>query len=329
MIHQVKKTIPTFTLLTFLVTVAFPASAFAKDSEPLVERLGFPPNAKVLIINGDDYGMNHATNKSTASALKSGGLTSATIMVPYPWFPEVVEFAKSNPQASLGIHTTLTSEWKYYKCGPVIGKTAVPSLVDELGFFYPNIGPIYANAKLDEVEKETRAQIDQALEAGVDITHIDSHMAALQYNPKYHELYIKIAKDYNLPCRIAGLDLMEPLNFGYLIEMADEMGVLHTDWLFAAGPEKVEDTARFWTEVLEGIKPGVVSEIFIHCGLDSPEMRRTTGSWRQRTADTEFFSSPSTLKLIKELGIELISYRELRELQRTGKPMPRQSYGWE
>lgn len=304
-----------------------PAGDAAK--KPLVERLGFAPGTKVLILNGDDFGMNHSDTVATIDAMKSGGLTSATIMVPCPWFPAVVDFAKQNPQANLGIHVTLTSEWKHYKWGPVLGRTAVPSLVDNLGYFYSNIQPIYAKSKLEEVEAETRAQIDRAIEAGIDVTHIDSHMGTLQYNPKYHEVYIKIAKSYNLPCRIAGKDLMEPRGGMYLIEMADKMGVLHPDWLYNDGPKKVEETESFWLKRFKEIQAGMVSEIYIHAGLLTSEMQATTGTWQQRTADSEFFSRDSTKEFIKNQGIELISYRELRELQRTGKPIPRvKSYGW-
>jgi len=294
-----------------------------------VERLGFPPNARVLILNGDDTGMNHATNVGTIKAMKAGGLTSATIMVPCPWFLEVAQFAKQNPQANLGIHLTLTSEWKRYKWGPVAGRSAVPSLVDNLGYFYTDIFPIYLKARLEEVEKEVRAQIQQALAAGIDVTHIDSHMGTLQYDQKYHELYIRIAKDYNLPCRIAGPDLMESRGGGYLIKMADDLGVLHPDMLYLGDPNTLEDTQRFWLDRLKQLQPGEVSEIFIHCGQETPEMEATSGSWRRRSADTEYFSSRKWLDAIKAEGIYLISYRELRQLQRTGKTLPHKKfYGW-
>lgn len=316
-------------LAAFVLSVGMIARAEGEAKKPLIERLGFAPGTKGLIINGDDFGMNHATNVGTMAAMKAGGLTSATIMVPCPWFPMVVDFAKENPQANLGLHLTLTSEWKRYKWGPVIGRTAVPSIVDELGYFYPDIVRVYASATMEDVEKEVRAQIDRALAAGIDVTHIDSHMGTLQYNPKYHELYIKIAADYKLPCRIAGEDLMKPRDAMYLIDIAAELGVLHPDWLYIDGPDKVEETEAFWLKRFKEIKPGAVTELYIHAGQLTPEMQGTTGTWRQRTADSDFFSEPSTLEALKAEGIELLSYRELRYLQREGKPMPRvKSYGW-
>jgi hypothetical protein len=315
-------------LLTLVLAAAAAAQDAAKPS--LVERLGFPPDAKLLIINGDDFGMNHTTNEATGQALRVGGLTSATIMVPCPWFLEAAEFAKKNPQASLGVHTTLTSEWGRYKWGPVLGRTAVPSLCTDLGYFQADVPFLYLGGKLDEVEQEIHAQIDKALAVGVDVTHIDSHMGALQYAPGYHELYVKIAKDYNLPCRIAGHDIMDQYGGGRIIEQADQLGVLHPEVLFMGDPPSLEVTESWWKERLAGVPAGKVSEIYIHCGQLTPEMRATTGSAARRTADTEFFCKPETREYIKSLGIELISYRELRHLQREGKPMPRVArYGWE
>ncbi len=312
-----------------LLAAASGATAAEDDSRSLVERLGFAPDAKVLIINADDFGMNQAGTEATIDAMRSGGVTSATIMVPCPWFPKVVEFARENPQANLGIHTTLTSEWKKYKWGPVLGPSAAPSLVDEMGYFYPDVREVYAHAKLEEVEAEVRAQIDKALKAGIDVTHIDSHMGTLQYDPKYHEVYLKIARDYNLPCRLAGRDLMRQFKAEHILDMAKEMGVLGPEHLFMGDPDSVEETEAFWLARLKEVKPGIVSEIYIHPAYITPEMQDTTASHRQRTADSDFFKKPSTLEAIRAEGIELISYRELRELQRTGKPLPRvESYAW-
>lgn len=301
---------------------------------PLVERLGFAPGTRVVILNADDFGMNHATNVGTIAAMKAGGMTSATVMVPCPWFPEVAQWAAQNPKANLGLHLTLTSEWRRYKWGPVVGREGAPSLVDEQGYFYEAVPYVYMHAKLDEVEKEIRAQIDKALAAGIDVTHIDSHMGTLQYAPAYHEVYIKVAKDYNIPCRIAGRALMARYGGLYLVDMADEMGVLHPDELFQGEPPNHPDdheaSDAWWKKRLAECEPGKVSEIFIHAGMDTPEMHATTGTALRRTRDAEYFSRPETLEHIKSLGIELISYRELRELQRNGVPMPRvERYGWE
>lgn len=328
--HKYQKTSVCLVIGLALLLFGFAAAADETAKETLVERLGFPADAKLLIVNGDDFGMNHATNIGTIDALKSGVLTSATVMVPCPWFPMAADFARKQPKANLGIHLVGTSEWGRYKWGPVLGRTAVPSLCTDQGYFWEGVREVYAHAKLDEVEKEVRAQIDKALGAGIDVTHIDSHMGTHQYDAKYFEMFVRVAKDYNLPCRFSGRETMEQRGAGYLIELAAKLGVLHPEFLFGAGPPSVEETSAWWKKHLAELKPGVVSEFYIHCGRETEEMHATTSTWKKRTADALFFSSPETLEYIKSLGIELISYRELRELQRTGKPMPRvERYGWE
>lgn len=315
-------------VLCMLCGLLAAASAVA-EGPSLVERLGFPADAKLLIINADDFGMNHATNQATIAALKSGGITSATMMVPCGWFPEAVDLARANPQAALGVHTVLTSEWRRYRWAPVLGCASAPSLCDPQGYMHSDVPFLYLHADIEEADREVRAQIDKALAAGIDVTHIDSHMGAMQYAPGYHERYLRIAKDYNLPCRVAGMDIMAQYGGERIIKLAAELGVLHPDILFMGDPPNLEVTESWWKDRLAQVQAGKVTELYIHCGELTPEMRATTGSAARRTADTEFFSSPATREYMRSLGIELISYRELRHLQREGAPMPRAQYGWE
>ena len=309
------------------VAISLAAIATSVSAESLVERLGFAPDARVLILNADDFGMCHAANQGTAMVLACGGVTSSTIMTPCPWAREAFAFARKHPRASLGVHLTHTSEWREYKWGPVLGWQAVPSLCNRDGYFYSGPHWLYFHADPREMERETRAQIDRALDAGVDVTHIDSHMGTMNYSPGYHAMYIRIAKDYNLPCRIAA-GMMRKFGVGYVVDKADALGVLHPDGISLDEPKSVADTERFWKNKLENLPAGKVTELYIHCGRLTPELETIAGSAKRRTADTDFFALPETRAYIRELGIQLISYRELRHLQREGKPMPRQSYGW-
>lgn len=229
----------------------------------------------------------------------------------------------------MGVHTTLTSEWGKYKWGPVLGRTAVPSLCTDKGYFHGEVFDIYALGNLDEAEKEVRAQIDKALATGIDITHIDSHMGAMQYDPAYHERFIRIAASYNLPCRLPGRDMLVAFGQEGLLDLAKELNVLGPEVLYMGDPPSLEETEAWFKDRMSKIPEGKVSEIYIHCAVDAPEMHATTGSTGRRVADTDFFSHPDTLAWIRQQGIELISYRELRHLQRNGTPMPRVSgYGW-
>jgi len=269
----------------------------------------------VLIINADDFGMSHAENAATIDGLQQGAFCSATIMVPCPWFAEVVAFAARMPGADLGVHITHTSEWETYKWGPVSDRSAVPSMVDDRGYFYRDVESFYAHARFAEVAVETRAQIERALAAGIDVTHLDSHMGTVQLDAGYHALYVQLAAEYRLPIRMAGRSAMRDLGMGQIVDQADRLGVLAPDHFWYGGPPSPRETPAYWTNVLRNLRPGV-SELYIHAALDEPEMRAISDSCAQRAADHRFFTAPSTGALIRDLGITLTGYRQLRELQR-------------
>jgi predicted glycoside hydrolase/deacetylase ChbG (UPF0249 family) len=288
-------------------------------SRSLAQLLGRADGARLLIINADDFGMCHAENVATAEGLDSGAFCSSTIMMPCPWVEEAIEYASHRPQADLGVHITHTSEWERYKWGPVCGADSVPSLVTARGYFHHDVGPFYAHARLDEVERETRAQIDAALAAGIDVTHLDSHMGTVQLRPEHHELYLRLAAEYRLPVRMAGRRMLQAMNMEQIIATADGLGVLYPDHFWFGGPPEPGVTAAYWTEMLRNLMPGV-TEIYIHPAVDDAELRGMTASAAQREADYRFFASASTRALLDELGIERVGYRAIRELQRRSAP---------
>src|SRR2546421_5876991 len=148
----------------------------AAGARTLQEKLGYPRTAKLLIIHADDLGMAHSVNQATFEALEKGWVTSASVMVPTPWFPEVVRWAKAHPEADLGIHLTLDSEWTGFRWGPVAPADQVGSLLDAAG--YLPLDPELLHGKLPEVERELHAQIERARASGIQPTHFDSHMLA-------------------------------------------------------------------------------------------------------------------------------------------------------
>jgi predicted glycoside hydrolase/deacetylase ChbG (UPF0249 family) len=168
---------------------------------------------------------------------------------------------------------------------------------------------------VEEIEIETRAQIEGALAAGIDVTHLDSHMGTVQLDASYHALYIRLAAEYRLPIRMANRSFMHDMGMGHLAELADRLGVLSPDHFWYGGPPAPQATPAYWTNVLRQLRPGV-SELYIHAAVDAPEMRALGDTWEQRAADFAFFTAPSTRALIRDLGITLIGYRPIRELQR-------------
>jgi hypothetical protein len=284
-------------------------------SRTLAQLLGYADDARLLVINADDFGMCHAENVATIAGLEQGAFCSSTIMVPCPWFEEAVAFARRMPSADLGVHITHTSEWVPFTWGPVAGRSAVPSLVDARGSFYRDVESVYAHARLEEIEIETRAQIERALAAGIDVTHLDSHMGTVQLDVNYHDLYVRLAAEYRLPIRMANRAFMRDMGMGQIAELADSLGVLSPDHFWYGGPPTPPETPAYWTNVLHHLKPGV-SELYVHAAVDAPEMRAISDAWAQRAADFAFFTAASTCALIHDLGVTLIGYRPIRELQR-------------
>lgn len=283
----------------------------------LVERLGYKATDRVLIINGDDTGMSHSANVATIDALDNGLMTSATIMVPCPWFNEIARYAKANPKADLGVHLTHTSEWQLYRWGPVRDRKDVPGLVDPDGYMWRSVMEVYAHSKVDEAVAEARAQIERARNAGIDITHIDSHMGTMQYNPEYHKGYLQVARELDLPVRMGSQETYAKVGFPGIRKDAEKLGLVFPDRLIhEEEPEKGESRKDFWLRMIRTLKPGV-TELYIHASVATDESRAISGSWQERATDYELFTKdPDIRKAIEDGGIIRIGYRPLMELQR-------------
>src|SRR5437867_13305228 len=167
-----------YPLLRPVVFVLLLASSLPAQTRTVAERLGYPRDAKLLILHADDLGFAHSANAASFEALDKGLISSASIMMPTPWVTEVAAYARAHPNADLGLHLTLTSEWETYRWGSVESKDKVPSLLDSAGTFPNEDAPVAQKAKQTEVELELRAQIERALALGIHPSHVDSHMGA-------------------------------------------------------------------------------------------------------------------------------------------------------
>jgi len=300
-----------------LLAALFPAavvcggSSFA-SAQTLAEKLGYPSDAKLLIVHADDVAETHAVNAATFKALENGYVNSASIMVPCPWFPEAADFAKTHPDADLGLHLTLTSERVYYRWGPVAAKDRVASLVDANGYFHhdweqhPKLEP-------KDVETELRAQIERALAMGVRPTHLDSHQYRLIENGKeIFAVFVRLGHEYNLPIFVAHDWFAE---HSYLQESLGPHDIV-LDHTVTISPEITpEKWADFYRDALRNLQPGV-TEFVIHVGFEDEELRAATreratwgAAWRQR--DFDFFSSAEFRTLLEQQHIKLITWREL------------------
>jgi chitin disaccharide deacetylase len=306
------KCVQMLALLFFLFTGPLVNVQAQSSGKSLAEKLGFPRDAKLLIVHADDVGVTHSVNAATIQALESGLVNSASIMVPCPWFPEIADYAKSHPAADFGLHLTLTSERVYYRWGPVATKDKVPSLVDENGYFRHDWPPaIRINPK--EAELELRAQIDRAYAMGLHPTHLDSHQYRLIENGKdLFEVFLRIAHDYKLPAFVTR-DWFA--NHPYLESSLapNDIVIDHTVTIDPSVPPA--EWAEFYTNALKNLRPGV-TEFVIHLAFADDEMRAATrerdswgAAWRQR--DFDFFTSKEFRQLLADQNIKLVTWREL------------------
>jgi predicted glycoside hydrolase/deacetylase ChbG (UPF0249 family) len=278
----------------------------------LTEKLGFPRDAKLVIVHADDVGMTHSVNAATIKALDTGLVNSASIMVPCPWFPEIAAYAKSHTDIDFGLHLTLTSERVYYRWGPVAPKDKVLSLVDENGYFHHDWSP---DTRIDpkDAEIELRAQIDRAYAMGIRPTHLDSHQYRLIASGKeLFEVFLRVAHAYKLPFFVTR-DWFAENPYLALSLSANDIVLDHTVTISpSVPPEKWND---FYKAALRSIQPGV-TEFVIHVAYADDEMKAATrerdtwgAAWRQR--DFDFFTSDEFRRLFQEQNIKLVTWRQL------------------
>jgi predicted glycoside hydrolase/deacetylase ChbG (UPF0249 family) len=284
------------------------------QQKTIAERLGYPAGAKLLILHGDDLGVAHSVDAASFDALDKGAISSASIMMPTPWMTEVAAYAKAHPNADLGLHLTLTSEWKTYRWGSVESKDKVPTLLDSTGTFPSDVPPVVARAKPAEVELELRAQVERALALGIRPTHLDSHMGTLFATPELIATYMKVAHDYHLPFLAMRANPM-----GASMPLTDRDVAL--DAVVIAGPQVPRDKWKeFYLDAIAALKPGL-TEMIVHLGHDDAELQAVMvdhepygSAWRQR--DYEVMTSAEFRKALKDNNVVVVTWRELGKLVR-------------
>jgi chitin disaccharide deacetylase len=285
---------------------ALPSSAAPAT---LQERLGHPADARLIVIHADDLGMSHSVNRATFEALEQGWISSASILVPCPWFPEVVRWARAHPEADLGIHLALTSEWTGFRWRPLTAAEQVPSLLDPDGYLPLVEATVAQKARPEEAERELRAQIERARAAGIRITHFDSHMNALFQTPALRDLYTRLAREYQVPLRWAkgqtGPD-------GGSVP-ADQVVL---DGIVAVNPGVDPKNWRAeYEKLLDPLPPGVY-ELVVHLAYADEEMWGATGdhpdwgaAWRRY--DLDLVKSPEFRQFLKGRGFVLVTWQDL------------------
>jgi len=306
------------TLLTLLLLAAMPDPTHAADpaASPASDS-----QKRYVIIHADDAGMSHSVNRATIESMEQGNVSSASIMVPCPWFKEIAAYAKAHPEKDFGIHLTLNSEWENYRWGPVAGRDKVPSLVDREGYLWDNVGEVAANATAEDVETELRAQIQRALDFGVPVTHLDTHMGAVVSRPDLVVVYVKLGIEFNVPVfflrdlggnvpdeaiRARGLQLVKTLE-EHNLPVLDAMTQLYDHGTF-------EEKKAAYLKAIADTGPGV-RYVIIHCGYDDAELQAITSSSKIRNTDRQVFTDPEFIEAVKKTGVEVLTWKQVRELE--------------
>jgi chitin disaccharide deacetylase len=264
--------------------------------------LGYPDDARLLIINADDFGMCHAINEAISHTLKEGVVQSTTLMMPCPWALHAMNWLRDNPDIAFGVHLTAVCDSPIYRWKPLISGEKAPSLLDETGYLFTNdrIPEFLAQAKLDEVEIEFRAQIETVLAAGLKPTHLDWHCLHNGGSEDIFDMTLGLAKDYGLAVRVAEHDLNGlPTNDHHLLDSFRLNTV---------------DKSAIYAQMLHELPAGL-SEWAVHPGLDTPELLTIEpGDQRVRQSDYDVLISPQIREMIEQEGIILLNYKPLQEI---------------
>ena len=297
---------------------------------PALKELGYDERDRVVIIHADDIGMCQATLPALTDLLDAGLMSSAAAMVPCAWFPEVAAFCRGNRDVDMGVHLTLTCEYHGYRWGPVSTRDPASGLMDEDGYFHFGPDGVNAHAEPEAAARELAAQLDRAGRAGLDVTHIDNHQISA-FHPRFLDAYTGLAMQARLPLLFLRLDvagwqaLAQAVGLAFNREtashLADAAHALEAKGMPVADfatmlpldkPEDRVDQARWMFEEL----PAGLTHFVLHPAVDTPELRAIAPDWPSRVADYEAFTSRELREFVRRLGIQILGYRELKELVR-------------
>jgi predicted glycoside hydrolase/deacetylase ChbG (UPF0249 family) len=291
-------------------------------SGTLAERLGFAALDRVAVVHCDDIGMCHAANLGAFEALDRGPATCGSVMVPCPWFSEAARMAASRPQVDLGVHLVLNAEFEHYRWGPVTGARAVPSLVGPDGCFPRTVGEVARRARPEEVETELRAQVERALSAGIDVTHLDAHMGTALL-PPFVEIYARLAREFRLPvfvvrpdaATLAALQARDAAeHYGEVLDALEADGFPTLDGFdanslhFEEGQGEPHNLAR-----LAGLGPGV-NYLICHPARGGEELEAITSSAHMRDFERGFYGGEEGARALEREGLRRLGMRPLRDL---------------
>lgn len=316
----------------FLLFISF--AGMSQDTT-YAERLGFPKNARVVILHMDDAGMSLGSNRGIEHVFENGAANSTSVMMPCPWVPQVVRYINAHPATDAGLHLTLTSEWKDYRWVPLAGAGVVPGLMDSTGSMWPDVADVVKHASAAEVDKEIRAQLTRAENMGFKPTHLDSHMGTLFATPAFLLKYVQLGIEKKIPVMLPGgnaeyigkemnLTDQQKTFFQQIgknlwnagLPVLDDLHNSSYDWKVPEGISNEEALAEWrvalYEKTMMELKPGVTM-VIMHCTDPSEIFSSITDSGDKRKADMLAMLDPGFKKFLADNHFILTTWKELME----------------
>ena len=289
------------------------------DGKNWAEKLGYPVDSKVVMLHADDIGMCSEANEAVIPYLLNDQIQSASAMVPCPWFNDIADWYKKHPEMDIGLHLTLTSEWKNYRWGPVSNSSSVPELIDTEGYLWRRVIDVASRTPVATIEKEIRAQIERAYERGIKPGHIDTHMGTLYSKVEYAEAFFNIAMEYGIPANVIEFTPDRVQKFrkqGYpitarLIESGRKYTLPKLDD-FSSVPDgkSYQNKKENFFDLIQNLEPGI-TEIIFHPSINTEGLKKITNSWQQRVWEAKMFSDPEVIQFLKNEGIIFTNWKEM------------------
>jgi chitin disaccharide deacetylase len=289
---------------------------------PVLKKLGFSNTDRLVILHTDDIGMCQASLAAFIDLWENESISSGAIMLPCPWAKPAAEYCRTHPGVDMGVHATITAEWEGYRWSALSTRDPASGLLDKDGFLWQTSEETQAHATPKAVSVELQLQVHKALDWGVDVTHVDSHMGTV-IHPKFIQAYIQAARQARVPVMLPrgdpatavdmAMDAETSAGFASMIAQLEEQGLPLVDGLAMMPLDQPEGQLDIAKKMLSDLPAGVTHFLF-HPSIDTPELRAIAPDWPSRVANYHTFMDAELKKFIKGQGIQVIGYHHLREL---------------